>query len=320
MAENNDYRRLYEVALQTRNFEISLYWQRSNYFLVLNTAVAVGYFTTTNKGYGLVIALFGAFSSILWLRVCAGSKFWQSRWEQRLRSIEQLKYANADLFNARWETILADVRDSLTFGEHGHLRRLFDQLVLAKPSVSFEMVKLACGFAVVWVGIALFEIYELLAPIQRTSEFQLQKASISQGGEMDPIIFVPVVLALQFAAFGWRIAREIAIGDERRRTWFPLPDYINVVAMLVVVACCVVWPTIVGVFGSVSKGSLVGAAVLIAMHPVSMAAHYRLLWGGGRHLYDSLGKDYPWITGQEVICVTTSLGLMAFAVLLFILN
>ena len=34
----------YRTALATRNFEISLFWQRSNYFLVLSTAIAVGFF------------------------------------------------------------------------------------------------------------------------------------------------------------------------------------------------------------------------------------------------------------------------------------
>jgi hypothetical protein len=30
----------YRTALATRNLEINLFWQRSNYFLVLNTAIA----------------------------------------------------------------------------------------------------------------------------------------------------------------------------------------------------------------------------------------------------------------------------------------
>lgn len=41
---SRDERLLRPQALDTRNFEISLYWQRSNYFLVLNTALAVGFF------------------------------------------------------------------------------------------------------------------------------------------------------------------------------------------------------------------------------------------------------------------------------------
>src|SRR3972149_10785499 len=35
----------YKFAYDTRNFEISLFWQRSNYFLVLNTAIALAFFS-----------------------------------------------------------------------------------------------------------------------------------------------------------------------------------------------------------------------------------------------------------------------------------
>src|SRR4029079_19741708 len=36
---------VYRVALETRKLEIRLFWQRSNYFLVLSTALAIGYFS-----------------------------------------------------------------------------------------------------------------------------------------------------------------------------------------------------------------------------------------------------------------------------------
>ncbi len=45
---------IYRVALDTRNSEISLFWQRSNFFLVLNTALAVGFFNDKNKEYASV--------------------------------------------------------------------------------------------------------------------------------------------------------------------------------------------------------------------------------------------------------------------------
>jgi hypothetical protein len=37
----------YRVARDTRNFEIKLFWKRSNYFLVLSTATAAGFFSAT---------------------------------------------------------------------------------------------------------------------------------------------------------------------------------------------------------------------------------------------------------------------------------
>ncbi len=56
------------------------------------------------------------------------------------------------------------------------------------------------------------------------------------------IRLVPPLIALQFAAFGWRINREISVGDANRRTWLPLPDVVNIVRMLSVVAFLIVIP------------------------------------------------------------------------------
>ena len=49
-----------------------------------------------------------------------------------------------------------------------------------------------------------------------------------------PLQAIIGVLALQFAAFGWRINREITVGDDQRRTWLPLPDWVNLVSMIAV--------------------------------------------------------------------------------------
>ena len=126
--------RLFKIALETRNFEILLYWQRSNYFLVLNTALAVGFFSVNRlmkkafgdrlphgrgsvntckhavailsrareqavyclfqhpakeQAYAVTLASLGAIASTLWFLVNAGSKYWQSRWEQEVIVREQ---------------------------------------------------------------------------------------------------------------------------------------------------------------------------------------------------------------------------------------
>jgi hypothetical protein len=79
---------IYRTALETRNLEINLFWQRSNYFLVLNTALAVGFLNVKDGEYSLVLAIFGAIVSGLWFQVNLGSKYWQSRWEHRLSVVE----------------------------------------------------------------------------------------------------------------------------------------------------------------------------------------------------------------------------------------
>jgi len=147
--------KLYEIALDTRNFEISLFWQRSNYFLALNTATAVGFFLKATETYQIWLGIFGLLVSILWVAINCGSKFWQSRWEMRLKIAEDNLDEKIDYFSADWETIQKDVKDSIDFSNHGCIRNIFDKLVLAKPSVSFVMTLLSVLFVLFWATLII---------------------------------------------------------------------------------------------------------------------------------------------------------------------
>ena len=70
-------RELLDIALETRNFEISLFWQRSNYFLILNTAISTGALLKfSDQNYlSLILSVFGMLVSFLWIQVNLGSKF-----------------------------------------------------------------------------------------------------------------------------------------------------------------------------------------------------------------------------------------------------
>jgi hypothetical protein len=81
-------RDLYQILINTRNLEVSLFWQRSNYFLRLNTGIGFGFFNLREPRYIWTFAILGLFSSILWFWGCLGSKYWQTRWEQRLMDFE----------------------------------------------------------------------------------------------------------------------------------------------------------------------------------------------------------------------------------------
>lgn len=149
---------IYKVALDTRNFEISLFWQRSNYFLVLNSALALGFFNLPKLEYAFPLALFGFFVSALWLRVNLGSKFWQSRWEQRLSEIERKISPDLQFFAADWSTIQSDVEKSIKKNNHqGWFRRWLDNQVLKKPSVSYNMTVLSIVFCVGWWVLAVIK-------------------------------------------------------------------------------------------------------------------------------------------------------------------
>lgn len=144
----------YKIVLGTRNFEIKLFWQRSNYFLVLNTALAVGVFEGKHP---FILAAFGVIVSVLWFCVTLGSKFWQSRWEQRLSMFEGCIAPEVKFFSADWETIRADVQSSLLNGGHKGLHKQIDRLVMRKFSVSYIMILLSLIFIVGWVVILVMQ-------------------------------------------------------------------------------------------------------------------------------------------------------------------
>jgi hypothetical protein len=144
---------IYKIALDTRNFEISLFWQRSNYFLVLNSALALGFFNLKEPKYSIFMAILGVVVSWLWFCVNLGSKFWQSRWEQRLSLIENKINSELKFFSVDWDTIYDDVAQSLA--GNSPLRRIKRWFVLKKPSVSNQMMWLSVCFMIGWAVLIL---------------------------------------------------------------------------------------------------------------------------------------------------------------------
>jgi hypothetical protein len=145
---------LYKIIFDTRNFEISLFWQRSNYFLVLNTGVAFAFFNLKDPKYALAFAGLGLIASFLWFWVCLGSKYWQARWEHRLGDFERVHLPGLNAFSATPEQIREDVANGLAFHAHGVIKRQVYRLVLKhKPSVSYSMICLAAVFVVGWVSL-----------------------------------------------------------------------------------------------------------------------------------------------------------------------
>jgi len=143
---------LYNIAWETRNFEIRLFWQRSNYFLVLNTAIAIGFFKlmADQSSYSWLLAAIGLLVSYLWFRINLGSKFWQCRWEERLRLAEKNMGENIGFFATNSSILKDDVKESLKRAEHGKIRGMIDKWVLSKPSVSFTMKLLSMLFILIW--------------------------------------------------------------------------------------------------------------------------------------------------------------------------
>jgi hypothetical protein len=123
----------------------------------------------------------------------------------------------------------------------------------------------------------------------------------------------PPLIALQFAAFGWRVNREIKLGDDGRATWVPIPDVLNIMSLLGTVVCLIVMPIGTDSYFWLSRMVLGGGYVLIAFHPLIMAAHYRLWSREGRNKYVTDGKDYPYATSEELVSSSLSVVLAVLA-------
>ena len=185
----------FKIALETRNFEIELFWKRCNYFLALNTALAVGVFASfasfgkdgANPFLILGVCIAGAFVCFAWIQVGLGSKYWQSHWErvvmQEQESIGFHKQENRDYFSIGgtgkrveknlhtrkmspfWEVLSIVARPLLLlwsfFAPCPCCERTHDKLVLTKPSVSGWMHKTAVFFFFVWVSGGVWALWKI---------------------------------------------------------------------------------------------------------------------------------------------------------------
>ena len=140
---------IFYIAKETRDFEIRMFWQRTNYFLLLNSAVGgASLYFLKQDDYNYMVILFciiGIFVCWAWINVGLGSKYWQAHWEQVLIDLQEktgLK-EEMDIFSPKYTD--DRVKKSLK------MNRCYDCMVLKKPSVSRWMHRTAFFFFIVWV-------------------------------------------------------------------------------------------------------------------------------------------------------------------------
>ncbi len=167
----------FDIALQTRNFEIDMFWKRSNYFLVLNTAIAVGFVSLIKEGgyinvdvlsytYALVFCFIGFVVCLAWVKVNLGSKYWQSHWEQILE--DNAKKMDVLYFtkNTKQRVMKNIARRKIYPCWKGY----YNRLILTKPSVSGWMTILSLFFLGVWILVGGFIFYYLGCVISCNSD------------------------------------------------------------------------------------------------------------------------------------------------------
>ena len=192
MTNDDDFNKALErfkLILQTRDFEIEMFWKRCNYFLVLNTALAVGVFALFAKYDAPFLLILGAcvagvFVCVAWIKVGLGAKFWQSHWEHITEEMQvsigfrqngggddRKDYFSREgtkervAANLGGELTKADIEKEETtfFSFLGRMiflspkilfgqgeKEEYNKLVIEKPSVSGWMHRMAVFFLMAW--------------------------------------------------------------------------------------------------------------------------------------------------------------------------
>jgi hypothetical protein len=138
---------------------------------------------------------------------------------------------------------------------------------------------------------------------------------IATGTAMTPVTLYPLappLITLQFAAFGWRMNREINHGEVDRANWIPIPDVLNIGSLFATIVCLIVLPIATVEYLWLSRIVLGIAYVLIAFHPFTVSAHYCLWRKQDRSKFVAEGKHHAYATGEELVLATAS---VVFAIL-----
>lgn len=141
-----------KVALDNRAFEIQLFWQRSNYFLVLMTALGVAAFSVKDIIFSPIVSLLTTTASYFWFRTNLGSKFWQESWEVEVVSLAKEQKIRS--FERSTKDVIKQVEGSLASegrnDDRSHLRRWVDLQIVKKYSVTYNMILLSMWSTCLW--------------------------------------------------------------------------------------------------------------------------------------------------------------------------
>ena len=83
-------KKLYYIAVKTRNFEITQLVQRNNFFMIFQGVLiaSIIYSNNTVPLIHFAICFIGIFISFFQMQIAAGAKFWQEYWESEVNKAE----------------------------------------------------------------------------------------------------------------------------------------------------------------------------------------------------------------------------------------
>jgi uncharacterized membrane protein len=120
----------YEMAIDTRKFEIELYWKRTAYFwaFIVTTFAGYGWTLKSSSGFDdnfltLLISCFGLILSVSWFLANKGSKKWQENWENHIDLLED------EITGPLYKTVLERKESNFFTGSENHSVSKINQLI-----------------------------------------------------------------------------------------------------------------------------------------------------------------------------------------------
>lgn len=152
-------KRLFEITLETRNFEINQLVQRNNFFMIFQGVLLAGLIQSSHLKpvVSFLVCLAGLIISIFQIQMASGAKFWQEYWEAALHSIEKElirhlatpeagRYKLFHLFHDEEHLYRDMVKKRLNGKGFGITRNL----VMKQYSVSRAPIYVAITFSIIW--------------------------------------------------------------------------------------------------------------------------------------------------------------------------
>ena len=87
----------FKIAIETRNLELKLFWQRSIFFAGFIAAIFIGFYSIKTdtmsddniQALRILLLILGTFFSLAWCLANRGSKYWYESWENKVSEAEK---------------------------------------------------------------------------------------------------------------------------------------------------------------------------------------------------------------------------------------
>ncbi|AUM28759.1 hypothetical protein BVD86_18910 [Acinetobacter pittii] len=117
--EEKRLKKIYEIAVKTRNFEITQLVQRNNFFMIFQ-GVLIACIINSNNTVPVIhtiICFVGIIISFYQMQAASGAKFWQEYWETEVnkaeRSLKKIYESDAKFFHQLFDKKIDDVQKTI---------------------------------------------------------------------------------------------------------------------------------------------------------------------------------------------------------------